>query len=223
MKRFKITDIVIGIIFTLLFISLAVVITINFRPLYYLDINLLNIEETSGLTKDVILSNYNALIDYCSPFFQGDLVFPTLSASKSGLIHFEEVKDIFVGFYQLGAITLILGIIIVIQKAKNKDFSYLLVSSITAVVLPLVLALFMMIDFDRSFILFHKLFFENDYWLFDPSTDPVITILPDTFFLHCAFMIIFIVILLSSVFLAVYLWKKQHSGIKYRRNKGLKF
>lgn len=223
MKRFKITDLLIGIVFTLLFISIAVVITINFRPLYYYDITHLNIEADSGYTKEVILTNYNALIDYCSPFFKGGLVFPSLSASESGLQHFAEVKDIFVGFYYLGTIGLVLGIIIIIRKAKNKDFSYLLASSITAIVLPLVLAALMMIDFDRTFILFHKLFFKNNYWLFDPSTDPVITILPDTFFLHCAFLIILIVLLFSILFLIIYLWKKQHFGIKYRKNKGLKF
>ncbi len=223
MRRFKITDIFIGVLFTLLFISIAVVITINFRPLYYLDINLLHIEQNSGFSREIIKENYDALIDYSSPFFSGELKFPTLAASESGLIHFEEVKNIFTAFYILGAITLILGIIIIVQKAKNKDNSYLLVSAITSVVLPLFLALFLSIDFDRTFVLFHKLFFNNNYWLFDPATDPVITILPDTFFLHCAVMIIALVVLMSLAFLGVYLYKRKHTGLRYRKNKGLKF
>ncbi len=222
MRRFKITDILIGIVFTLLFISAAVVVTINFRPLYYLDIKLLHIEASSGLSKAVIRENYDALIDYCSPFFRGDLRFPSLAASEQGLYHFAEVKNIFDGFYILGAITLVLGIIIMIQKKKNRDYSYLLVSSITAIVLPAIVALGLSIDFDRSFVLFHKIFFNNDYWLFDPTTDPVITILPDTFFMHCAIMIIIIVVILSAVFLTVYLQKRRHAGIKNRKNKGLK-
>ncbi|MHB8131340.1 MAG: lipoprotein intramolecular transacylase Lit, partial [Mobilitalea sp.] len=64
---------------------------------------------------------------------------------------------------------------------------------------------------------------KNDYWLFDPSTDPVITILPDTFFLHCALLIILIVLVFSIIFLVTYFWKKQHLSIKYRKNKGLRF
>jgi integral membrane protein (TIGR01906 family) len=222
MHRIKFTDLLIGIVFTLLFISIAVVITINFRPLYYLDINLLHIEQTSGLTKDVLRENYDALIQYSSPFFSGDLVFPTLPSSEKGLIHFAEVKNIFISFYILGGITLILGIIIIIRKAKKNDIKYLLVSSITAVVLPTILALLLSIDFDRTFVLFHKLFFNNDYWLFDPTKDPVITILPDTFFMHCAIMIIFIVLLQSLFFFGIYLRKKRNTGIKYRKNKGLK-
>lgn len=222
MRKFKITDLLIGIIFTLLFISIAVVITVNFRPLYYLDINLLHIADTSGLSKDVIRENYDALIDYSFPFFQGPLQFPTLPSSENALIHFAEVKDIFTSFYILGMITLVLGIIIIIQKRKIKDISYLLVSAITAVVLPSILAVFLAVNFDRAFVLFHKLFFSNDYWLFDPTTDPVITILPDTFFMHCALMIIVIVVLFSIAFLTVYLLRKQHTGIKFRKNKGLK-
>ncbi len=222
MKRFKITDLLIGVLFTLLFISIAVVVTINFRPLYYMDISLLHIEETSGLSRDLIKENYNALIDYSSPLFQGELHFPSLPASEHGLIHFEEVKNIFNAFYLMGAVTLVAGIIIVIRKTKNNDHSYLLVSSVTAIALPTLLALLLSIDFDRAFVVFHKLFFNNDYWLFDPATDPVILILPDTFFLHCALMIIVLVILMSLLFLAAFLWKKRYSGIRYRKNRGLK-
>jgi integral membrane protein (TIGR01906 family) len=222
MKKFKFTDIIIGIIFTLLFISLAVVITINFRPLYYMDVNLLNIEEQSGLSKEVILENYNTLIDYSSPFYKGELKFPSLTASASGLEHFIEVKNIFTDFYILGIITLIIGIVIIVYKRKKNDISYLLVSFITAIVLPLILGIILLTNFDRAFVTFHHIFFRNDYWIFDPLTDPVINILPDTFFLHCALLIICLVFIQSIIFLAFYYRKRQHTGIQYRKNKGLK-
>jgi integral membrane protein (TIGR01906 family) len=222
MKHFKITDLLIGILFTLLFISIGVVFTINFRPLYYMDIKTLHIEAFSGLTKDVILQNYNALIDYSSPFYRGNLAFPTLPASASGLSHFAEVKVLFTDFYILGAITLVMGIFIIIHKSKVKDYSYLLVSAITAIVLPLLLSIFMSLDFDRTFIIFHKIFFNNSDWLFDPVTDPVINILPDAFFMHCAILIILTVLLFSLAFILVYFYEKKHFSIKYRKNKGLK-
>jgi integral membrane protein (TIGR01906 family) len=222
MKRFKITDLLVGFIFTLLFISIGVVLTVNFRPLYYMDIKLLHIEAFSGLVSGEIIKNYNALINYCSPFFRGNLVFPSLTASESGLSHFAEVKDIFTDFYILGAITLVLGIIIIIKKAKNKDYNYLLVSAITAIVLPMILGLIMLIDFDRTFILFHRIFFKNNDWLFDPVTDPVINILPETFFMHCAILIIIIVLLFSTAFFLIYVNRKKHFSIKNRKNRGLK-
>jgi integral membrane protein (TIGR01906 family) len=223
MRKFKVSDLGIGILFTLLFISLSVVITINFRPLYYWDIDRLNIEENTGFSKEVIKENYDALIDYSSPFYRGELKFPTLPASESGLFHFVEVKDIFTSFYVLGAVTLIAGIGIIVYKHKKKDFSYLLVSSITAIVLPLLIAFFIALDFDTSFLIFHKLFFNNDLWLFDPVTDPVINILPDTFFLHSALFIILLVILESIIFLSIYLVKRRRFSIRNRRLGNLKF
>ncbi|HHV12540.1 MAG TPA: TIGR01906 family membrane protein [Clostridiales bacterium] len=222
MKRFKFTDIFIGILFTLLFISVAVIITINFRPLYYMDINYLNIEASSGMEKAEIIKNYDALIDYCSPFFTGNLSFPSLEASVSGLQHFAEVKNIFTGFYLVGALTLILGVAIIIRKARNRDFYYLLVSAITAIVLPVLLGIYIAVDFDRAFLLFHQLCFKNDYWIFDPVTDPVILMLPEAFFMHCAILIISIVLLLCTAFVGIFFWKKSHFSIKNRKSRGLR-
>jgi integral membrane protein (TIGR01906 family) len=221
-KHFKITDIFVGLIFTILFLSLGLIFTINFRPLYYLDVKLLDISDTSGLSKEEIIENYDALIDYSSPFYKGKLSFPSLDASPSGIQHFEEVKDIFVAFYLLAAISLIAAVIIIIYKYRKRDISYLLVSSITAIVLPVIVGLLLAIDFDTSFLIFHKIFFNNDYWIFDPLTDPVINILPATFFLHCAFLIIAFILIGSLILYLVYLYLKKRSGIKYRKIPGIK-
>ena len=199
-KRFKISDILIGIIFTLFFISIGLLFTVNFRPLYYFDINHLNISESSGYDEDLIKRNYDALIDYNSPFYEGDLELPDLPSSPEGLQHFVEVKDIFTAFYYIALVTLIVCIIIVLYKKNKADHKYLLVSSITTVVLPTIIALITAIDFDKAFVLFHKIFFRNDYWIFNAKLDPVIKILPQTFFLHCLVAII-IFILLGSVLL----------------------
>ena len=195
MKKFKFSDIGIGILFTLFFISAGVILAVNFRPLYYLDIKLLEIEKTSGLEASVIKENYDALIDYNSPFFQGELKFPTLPSSASGLEHFVEVKNIFVIFYAIFAVTAIALLLILIYKKKKRDYTYLPVSSVTILALPVIVGLACAINFDKLFIIFHKIFFRNDYWLFDPATDPIINLLPDTFFMHCLFIILGILLL----------------------------
>jgi integral membrane protein (TIGR01906 family) len=200
MKNFKPTDILIGIIFTILFTSIGVIAAVNFRFIYYLDISLLKIPEISGYDVETIIANYDALIDYNSPFFKGPLKFPTLAASPQGIQHFEEVKNIFVSFYFIALISLLLCLIIIIFKARKKDKSYLFVSSITVLVLPIIVGIGTAINFDKAFVIFHKIFFRNDYWLFDPSTDPVITILPDTFFLH-SLIVIIVFILMGSLIL----------------------
>ncbi len=216
MRKFKITDILIGLIFTFLFISIGVIAAVNFRFIYYFDISHLKIAETSGYSRQVIIENYNALIDYNSPFYKGELSFPTLPASASGLQHFSEVKNIFTTFYYIGIITLIAAVIIIIYKRKKRDFSYLLVSSVTVLVIPAIVALGCAVNFDASFVLFHKIFFRNDYWLFDPVTDPVITILPDTFFLH-ALMVIIAFVVLGSLILYLLSRRAKRSSYGYRR------
>lgn len=221
-KRFKKTDLLIGVVFFLLLLSIGVIFTVNFRPLYYLDVKLLDIPEFSGYPEDEIIANYNALIDYSSPIYRGSLTFPTLKASPSGIQHFKEVKDIFMFFYGLGVFSLTTAVIIIIYKSRKRDFSYLAVSSLVSCLMPVIVALFLAIDFDRAFVIFHKIFFNNDYWIFDPETDPVINILPATFFLHCALLIIFIILLGSLIMYIIYLHFKRRSGIKYRKIRGLK-
>ena len=53
-----------GIVVCLLIISFSVTLTLNFRPLYYADIQNLHITELSGREEKDIRSNYDALIDY---------------------------------------------------------------------------------------------------------------------------------------------------------------
>ena len=51
---------------TLGIFSMAIVFTLHFRPLYYFDIDHLDIPATSGYPEEVIRRNYDELIDYNS-------------------------------------------------------------------------------------------------------------------------------------------------------------
>ncbi len=204
MKAKTFSNIGIGILFFIFFATLGTVLVINCGTLYKFDVKHLNIEATSGYSYDVIMENYNALIAYCSPFFFGALKFPTLAASESGLSHFAEVKVIFNGCYVLLALSFILLCFVVIRKYKHRDYRYLKTASITSIAVPLLVGLAMSINFDKVFVIFHKLFFRNDDWLFNPATDPVIKILPEDYFMHCAIFIVSIVILGSLALLLAY-------------------
>ncbi len=52
----------------LFFISFSVVLVLNFRPLYYHDIEALGIVESSGISEEDIRTNYDTLISYNSIF-----------------------------------------------------------------------------------------------------------------------------------------------------------
>lgn len=203
----------IGLLFTLFLISLGLILAINLRFLYYADIKWFNLEQSTGLSYQEIKSNYNALIDYNSPFYHGDLVFPTLPSSATGLSHFAEVKVLFNFFYLSFAVTLVALVAIVLYQRRKEQFQYLRVASITSIVLPIVTLLGCSINFEASFTFLHKLFFRNDDWLFDPNTDPIITLLPAQFFLQCAIVIIVVVLTGSLILYLRYRhYKKKHKA-----------
>lgn len=197
-------DVEAAVVLFLFILSFSVTFTLNFRPLYYMDIELLGIEERSGIPKEEIKENYDVLIDYNSMFNDEELVFPTLAMSETGKIHFEEVKEIFTGFQTMAVVTAIMGLIAIFEQRKNKQKRYLKYAGILTVVIPAALGAAMVVNWDKAFVIFHKIAFDNDYWIFDAKTDPVITILPDTFFLHCAAMIVGLVVAGSVLCFVLY-------------------
>lgn len=188
----------------MLIICLSVTITLNFRPLYYFDIGYLNIAETSGVDAETIKKNYDILIDYNSMFNNDTLEFPDFAMSEHGRIHFEEVKAIFVSIQYIGIAALIFSVILIIVSAKKKDRLYLKLASVFTVVIPTALGIFIAANWKKVFVTFHHIFFSNDYWIFNPSEDAIITVLPDTFFMHCAIMILVLVVFGSGLCAAAY-------------------
>lgn len=202
-----------ALILMLFIFSFATVFTLNFRPLYYFDIGYLDIPVLSGLPEAEIRQNYDALIQYNSIFWRRSLEFPTLPMSTTGRIHFEEVKNIFDGVQLLMAVTLLVGTAGAMAKLRRKKIAFLKLSAILTLALPTLLGVLIAFSWQMFFVLFHSLFFNNDYWIFYPEADPVITILPDTYFLHCALLILAIVVLCSGLlYLAYRLLKKRKTA-----------
>jgi len=194
----KIKNTLYGLISSLFIISAAVILGLNFRPLYYMNIPRIQIlnENYSG---NLIKNNYDILIDYLNPFYNGKLVLDRLPMSTFGEFHFYEVKVIFNLVYLLLGATFILGIIIFLIQYRKRDFKYLKIASILTFVIPVLLGIPFIVDFNKAFVAFHEIAFSNDYWLFDPRIDPVINILPEWFFMYAAFLILLIMILFAAI------------------------
>lgn len=187
MKRF-----VLPFLLMIFIITSSVTLTLNFRPLYYHDMTALKIEQTSGFSKKLIQENYDALISYNSIFSRDHLKL-TLPMSKEGRIHFSEVKRIFTVIQILCPLTLAASLLLGTSELKRRQYRFFRTSGLTAILLPVLCGIFAVSNWDRTFTMFHKIMFRNNYWLFDEALDPVITILPDQFFFHCALMIVLII------------------------------
>ena len=200
---------------TLGLICLAVVITLNFRPLYYFDIGYFNLVERTGYTEEIIRENYDVLIDYNSVFYKGSLEFPTLPMSEEGRIHFVEVKEIFVFFQAVLFPVALIGSIFGIFALKKQKPTYLLLTSVLSIAIPSVLGFLIAMNWNRFFVLFHELFFNNDYWIFDYRTDPIILFLPDGYFMHCAIMILLLILVGSLSCFILYKYQLRKFGKPY--------
>ena len=69
-------------------------------------------------------------------------------------------------------------------------------------------------------MIFHQIVFRNDYWIFNEATDPVITILPEAFFMHCFMMIVGIVMVISAGLYAYYCIQKKKILTEYIKTCG---
>jgi integral membrane protein (TIGR01906 family) len=200
----KISNIIFSVCFSILIIIGVIKFTVGFKELYYYDIDNLNIVELSNLSKEEIRLNYDYLIDYNLSKEAVDFEMPTIKSSPQGKIHFEEVRDIFQNLNKLLNICFIVSIIGLFVNIKNKQIGFLNTTWKALISIPLLLSLPVMINFEDSFVIFHKLMFSNDYWIFDPRIDPVITMLPEQFFFHAGLMMIALILLSSMVIYSIY-------------------
>ena len=200
----KILNVIFSICFSIFIITTAINFIVSFKQLYYYDIYKLNIPKLSNLSKEEIKLNYDYLIEYNLSKNVDEFEMPTIKSSNQGKIHFEEVRDIFQNVNKISRICLIISLIGIIIGIKNKDIKILNYTSKALIIIPLVLAIPMIINFEDTFVIFHKLMFSNDYWIFDPRLDPVINILPEEFFFHAGIMILGIVLVVSIILYTIY-------------------
>ena len=204
MKSSFFADLVTGISGFLFCLSLSIVLILHFRPLYVQEIKDQELSSLSSMSEAEILEQYDALIHYNSLFYRGELHFPSLPMSEEGRIHFSEVKKIFDAIQLLLIFSAATFFPLFFFRIRKRRFVFFRIIPSISAVLAFLAAFGALLDWDALFTAFHKLFFRNDYWLFDPDTDPVINLLPDSYFLHC--LVGILVLLLFFSLLSAFLW-----------------
>jgi len=192
-------------------ISLCTIIVLNCTSIYKLVIDYFELPYETEVTRQSLLINYKEIIKYLQIPWISELNMPYFPMSKTGKIHFKEVKEIFQMLYIVLILFVIMGtiafhkkiqIIPILKKGANITF---IISSL--------LGFFMLIDFLKIFLLFHEIIFKNNYWFFDPLTDPVILALPVELF---GIMGIIIMVLTNvlAVFVKIVCTKIEKSNFK---------
>lgn len=197
--QIKLINLVLTITLSFTIIMGSVILTTLSRFIYYFDIEYLDISKFSGLAIAEIKENYNYTISYIFNNSLDDFQPPTLSSSIDGSQHFLEVRNLF----NLGSTLLIIAVIIsifllfILRRNRITEFKFVKYTSFIILSLPILALIFINMDFTFIFTIFHKILFNNDKWLLDPITDPIINIMPEEYFAHCAVAII----LYSSILL----------------------
>ncbi len=103
-------------------------------------------------------------------------------------LHMADVRNLFLGGLKLrnlcaaAAVLLIAGLIAAKTDWKRLlPRAYFWAVGILLVAAALLAAAFS-VDFTRCFTIFHEIFFTNDLWMFNPSEDYMIRMLPEGFF-----------------------------------------
>ncbi|MFC6277965.1 TIGR01906 family membrane protein [Streptococcus moroccensis] len=202
-------------------LALAIVLTISIAWLLYpLEIEWLGLESLVTLDSETIQHNFNVLLNYLTNPFQWTLAMPDFPSSADGLYHFEAVKKLFHLAQGLFLMTLLPSVLFLKKAHKSGTKGLLNKWFALMAVTPIAIGCFAgMIGFSRFFVLFHQILFPGDStWLFHPSLDPVILILPERYFLHC-FLLFFV--LYECLAIAGYLWTKPKQ-FKKRNNEFFK-
>lgn len=202
----KLIDVLGVLMITIAMIFTAVWLTILLAPLLHkIDYPKYGLPLFS-LTDEQIASDMHHLCNYLWIWHRQPLVLDHFSMSEGGVIHFADVKRIFDIMQVIWVVCVIGGGWYIFKQKQQQFVTYLKHTALTMVILPTTLGLVAASDFDRFFVAFHKTFFSNDYWIFSITEDPVITILPEQFFMHCFFLIVFLTLIFA---LGFYLRYKQ--------------
>lgn len=179
----------------LLIITFSIGLPIYFRPFYYVQINLRNMTEYTGWSYEVIKEAYDEVLNFLcfgTEFGTGELLY-----SESGKSHFEDCKilfdlniTVFLISFPIVVTLFILNKKKVIEIKKLWGFNPSFYSAIFTILIPVIVGILAVIDFDTAFKVFHQIFFPGkSNWYFDPRTDQIIMVMPQEFFGSCAALI----------------------------------
>ncbi len=131
------------------------------------------------------------------------------------ITHMDDVRDLFLialGIRNISIVLFLIGFMILLKNNPRGILKGIFYGSLIALCVIGFIGLLFSLDFDRTFTLFHQLFFSNDLWIMNPKTDLLILIVPEPFFYQLIHRMVFYTItplILSGVGTGIVLFKKK--------------
>lgn len=186
-------------------ISASVAVPILWRGFYMLHIRALDLPGKTGLDEQTIRTAFNEMMDYCTknaPFGTG-----ALRWSEEGMRHFADVKKLFLLDLRVLAVCSLLLVVLLVVTRRVRPALLLgrgpsFYAGICLLLGAGLLTVLASRDFDRAFVVFHRIFFPGKTnWIFDYRTDEIILILPQVFFRNCAILAVSLLALFCAAYL----------------------
>ena len=196
MKSSRILSAIFALALILFILTVSIGLPIYIRPFYYAHIDAMGLPEYSGYSAETIRESYDAVLDYLTlpgrEFSTG-----AIPHSAEGAAHFADCKVLFDLNRNVlllsAALLAVLGLLRRLGKTgpyRLGRYSAARWAALLAIGAPILIGGLAALDFDRAFVIFHQIFFPGkSNWLFDWRTDPIILVLPQDFFMHCAMLI----------------------------------
>lgn len=204
MKNNKYIKVVLLVIVTLAILLYSLTGSINkvtYDVDYYKEYSIENdVKSDAGISQDKLEETYNSLITYID---KGDTSLIEPYFNDKEVSHMVDVHKLFNlnDTIYIGSVFILIAfaLFIIWQILKKnidsiqqiKNINFILKSILIIAGIVIVVVFIMSFDFNRAFIKFHQLFFTNDLWILDPTTDLMIRMLPQDYFMSLAIRIFF--------------------------------
>ena len=146
-------------------LSASIAVPLLWRGFYSLHIDALRLPETTGWSRDIIREAYDEMMDFCmknAPFGTG-----ALRWSEEGMRHFDDVRKLF----RLDLVVLVCSAValVLLSFFGKKIRPYRLLgrgpsffAGMGILLFSAVLTALAAADFDRAFVVFHRIFFPGN-------------------------------------------------------------
>lgn len=188
-------------------VSQAAIITLNLTFTYPFISRHYALDVITGLDHATLFYNYRRIIHYLNWPWVPTLYMPDFPMSATGAFHFWEVMIIF-NVLQVIALVFLVWFFISIYKKREILTYFNATANLTFMIFGIFLII-MLFDFDFFFYWFHRAFFNNDYWIFNYRTDPIILALPAELFMIKSFIMTGLLFLISIVIKVMFYMRKK--------------
>lgn len=161
------------------------------------------LDDLPAMTMEDLLDVTDQMMDYLRGDREDLHVWTTMGGeqreffTEREIAHMEDVQGLFLGAITLRRICLaVIVLSLALICATRGKLKRVLPGAVFAGTLlffaaAALIGLIVSTDFNRYFVIFHHIFFDNDLWILDPAVDMLINIVPEPFFMDTAARILF--------------------------------